>query len=210
MPSLPVKVLTHGTRDAVRGNYPELPVPGTRGIILFPSGDPRNGHWIGATDPALNDASTHSPQVGNIAYSAHYGGGWSWRGQDGTVAEVWPDGTSILIGSSTIPPTPTRHTVDPSGVRSRTPFTSQQRVPNAPGAFTALLRHPSGAQARLDNTGAWSVLAAPGRSITLTVNRGAQVTLGGDGSITLAATTDVTITASGTITLTAPQIVQNS
>ena len=53
VPFLPVDVLTHGPRDAQRGNWPALPAIGTRGIVAFTRGDDRTGRWIGATAPAL-------------------------------------------------------------------------------------------------------------------------------------------------------------
>ena len=196
MPSLPVKVLTHGPRDAVRGHYPELPQPGTLGLIVFPRGDYRNGHWIGATDPALNDASAQSPGVGNVAYSAHYGGGWSWRGMDGSTHEAYPDGTTVSVGGSGVP-APTRHTVDQKGVRQRTAFAAAQRVPKTPSAFQATLRHPTGATASLDASGGWTLTAGasggtvhmyPNGSVIIVPGGGLPVTVSGELRVTGAIT----------------------
>lgn len=192
MPTLPVKVLTHGPRDGVRGIFPALPTVGTWGLVLFPRGDIRNGHWAGATDPNLIDASTHAPGLGGTEYSAHFGGGWSWLGMDGTRAEVFPDGTSLLLGSAM--PTPTRHTLTDKQARVRTPFTAGQRVSVVPGAFEAVLTHPTGAGAQLNASGTWAFTAAAGESVILQVTGGATATLNPDGSVRISAASGKSVT----------------
>jgi len=145
--------------------------------VIFPRGDPRNGHWIGAIDPALIDASAHNPGNGNIAYSSHYGGGWDHRDQVGGIYHWFPDGTSLLVGQSV--PTPTRHTLDQNQARQRTAFTPSQRVPKPPAAFQAKLTHPSGATASLNASGGWVLTSAPGTSLTIMVSGGVSMTLSG-------------------------------
>lgn len=197
MPSLPVKVLTHGPRDAVRGHYPELPLPGTHGLVVFPRGDPRNGHWMGATDPALNDSSTMSPGNGNQAWHAHYGGGASWRGPDGSLWEEWPDGSTLLVGPTT--PSPTRHTIDDKGVRQRSPFPLARRVAvTVANPFGVAFSQSSGAQLTIDQFGNWTVTAPADATITLT-NGSATLALDADGSVhvTVAGGKTMTVDAGG-------------
>ena len=159
MPSLPVKVLTAGSRDALLGHYPELPRRGTRGLVVFARGDLRSGHWIGATDPALVDASTLSPGVGNASYFARFDGGWTWRGEDGTHAEAYADGSTVLIGNAM--PAPTRHTLDGKGVRQRTAFPLSERVSGAVGPFQMALTHVTGSNMTMDVSGNVTVAQEP-------------------------------------------------
>jgi hypothetical protein len=210
-PAVRVRVLTHGPRDAVRGHFPELPLPGTWGLVAFASEDGRNGHWIGATEPALNDASPNAAGKVSPRYQAHYAGGWSFTGPDGVVAEVLADGSYFLSGTAL--PAPTRHTVDEQHKRQATPFTASERNPSPPGPYPARFNHKSGASVAVTAAGAVSAAAAPGQTATLSAN-GASVTIGAAGQVTVNAASgepitmacnggSVTIDASGNITLTA-------
>jgi hypothetical protein len=173
IPFLPVDVITHGPRDAVRGHFPPLPVPGTRGLVAFTRGDERTGRWIGAQAPSLPDASTLGPASGNVDYTAHWSGAWSWHGQDGTSAFSWPDGTTLVVGpvasgaGGPVMPAPTRHVVDPTGARVRSAFTQAQRVPQAPAAFGAVLTLAAGASIAFAPDGSASLTLAPGKALTL-------------------------------------------
>ena len=165
-PVLPVRVLTQGQRDPLRSKRPALPLPGTHGLVVFPRGDNRSGHWIGATDPALIDSSHMAPGLGNVEYEAFYDGGWYWHGADGTRAVVCPDGSTLLWGAGSMP-NPTRHTLDGGGARTRTPFTAGQRVAAAPGPFPFAYQRPDGSSATLDASGNWTVTAAGGATMLL-------------------------------------------
>lgn len=182
-PMMSVQVATAGPRDAVRGNYPELPTPGTHGRVSFTRGDIRNGVWMGSVRTQLADASGHAPGGGGEAHAAHYGGGWSRRGQDGSWTEWWPDGTTFAVGASGA--VPTRHSVDASQARVRRPFSVGERVPSPPTAFPINLVHPSGATLTLAANGAWTIHAAGG----------AQVVIDQSGGVTVTASTAVNITA---------------
>ena len=173
MTSLPVKVLTHGPRDALRGDFPELPHPGQTGLVVFTRGDIRNGRWIGSTEPALNDANPYTPGVTGLHYRARYSGAWDWHGPDGTTAAVLADGTSFLAGSAL--PSPTRHTVDGSQVRQATSFTQAQRVPSPPSPMPLTLRHASGTVLTMNADGSVSVAIA-GTTVTVDVSGNATVT----------------------------------
>lgn len=177
MPGVSVQVLTHGPRDGVRGNFPELPLPGQLGVICFPRGDSRSGIWVGAISPALNDASTLAPGLGTAQFAAHFGGGVSSRSRDGSLYEELPDGTTILIGHA---PTLTRHTVGSDQERSRTPFTRAERVSDPPTPFPVVLTHPTGATATLSAAGDWTLTSAPGGTVNMT---GAHIKLGNGGTL---------------------------
>jgi hypothetical protein len=210
-PAMRVGVLTHGPRDAVRGDFPELPMQGTWGIVCFPSEDGRNGHWIGSAEPALNDASPGQPGVVSPRYRAHYAGGWGLHGPDGTTVEVLADGSYLLSGTAL--PAPTRHTVDGSGKRQATAFTAAERNPSPPGPYPASFVHKSGASVAFTAGGAVSAFAAAGQTLTLSAN-GATVTIGAAGQVTVDATSgepltlavagaSITFDGAGNITLTA-------
>lgn len=195
-PILPVQVLTHGPRDAVRGNFPELPVVGQTGLVAFTRGDPRNGRWLGSYSPNLIDASAMSPGIGNVEYRASYGGGWAIRNEDGSEAVWWPDGSYLLAGAATLP-TPTRHTLDGNQARQRTPYTAAERVPAPPAPFPFIFAHQSGATAQVTAAGSVLLEAANGQTATVQAN-GATVVIDVSGN--------VSITSSGTVAATAPSI----
>lgn len=195
-PILPVQVLTHGPRDAVRGNFPELPYVGQTGLVAFTRGDPRNGRWLGSYSPNLLDASALSPGTGNAEYRASYGGGWAIRNEDGSEATWWPDGSHLLAGAASLP-TPTRHTLDGNQARQRTPYTAAERVPVPPGPFPFTFMHQSGATAQVTATGAVLLEAASGQTATVQAN-GATVVIDASGN--------VSITSPGTVAATAPNI----
>lgn len=174
MPSVPVRVVTQGPRDAVRGDFPELPTPGTWGLVVFPSGDRRNGHWLGSIDATAIDASTLAPGLGNTAYHSQWAGGFTYRAQDGTTYQAWPDGSAWQMGPTT--PSPTRHVVDAATLaRTRAPFPMAERVASAPGAFPGTFTHPTGASIALSTAGAWTITSAGGAQIVLEAN--GQITL---------------------------------
>jgi hypothetical protein len=193
MPFLPVDVLTHGPRDAQRGNWPALPAPGTRGLVAFTRGDDRTGRWIGATSPSLQDSSASSPGNGNSDYRADYAGGWELSGADGTYARYFQDGTALLLGSAM--PAPTRHVVAPGGARQRSPFTAAQRNPSPPAAMPLSLSLGSGASVAVTNNGAVTVTAPAGQSVTLQVTGGGSVVVGADGTVQLTSPSSVGINA---------------
>lgn len=204
-PTLSVQVLTHGPRDGVAGYFPALPTAGTHGLVCFPSGDSRNGFWMGSMTTQSTDADAHAPGNGAADYAAHYGGGYSYRDQDGSLTEAMPDGTTIQVGPTL--PALTRHTIDATQARRRTAFTAAQRRPQTPGPYPVTLNHPTGALASLSASGAWAVQAAPGQSITLSVSGGVVVTLDGStGNLTIASAANINLTSSSAIALHAPQI----
>lgn len=192
IPTLSVRVGTQGPRDTVRGHFPELPLPGTAGIVAFTRGDLRNGIWLCSVSTQLTDAIAQSPGSGSIAYAAHYGGGWSQRSIDGSITETLPDGTILQIGPTL--PAPTRHVLGANQERVRSPFPAAQRVPQPPGAFPLSISHPTGASAVLTASGGWLVHAASGQAVSLTAN-GATVSLDASGNVTITAVASLTVLA---------------
>ena len=187
VPYIPVDILTHGPRDAVRGTYPPLPTPGTRGLVAFTRGDDRTGRWIGAQSPALPDSSALGPSAGNARYSAEYAGIWHWTGPDGTMATGLPDGSSIMVApGGAVMPAPTRHTVNAQGQRVQTPFTAAQRNPTGGAkAYGAQINLNNGASLSANAAGAVTATAAAGQAATIRVASGASLTLNANGSISI-------------------------
>jgi len=193
VPAISVAVATHGPRDGVRGDFPPLPAVGTHGRVSFSRGDIRNGRWEGSHEPSLIDAFPHSAGNPNVRYTADFSGHWAWHGADGTTAQSWPDGTSLLLGLAM--PSPTRHTLGPNQVRTATVFTAAQRNPNPPGAFPFLFAHGSGVRIAVSASGAVAVSGVAGQPITLVDADGGSITQ-------LAGTT----TVSGALHVTGPVI----
>jgi hypothetical protein len=208
-PALPVAVGIHGPRDAVRGTYPELPGPGTHGVVAFLRGDQRNGIWLCSLPVNLIDASAHAPGLGNLSHRVAFDGSWFAHYPDGTQAMQWPDGSSLLwAGSGTTSlPTPTRHVLDGSGARTRRSYPLSQRI--ASGAshspFVGTFSHASSASVSLGSAGGWTVVAAPSQALNLSVSGGTSVQIAGDGSLTIQQAgggTSVQISAAGAVTVT--------
>ena len=193
-PALSVQVGTHGPRDAVRGHFPELPLPGTHGVVAFPRKDLRNGIWLVSYSPNIVDASTLTPGQGGVAYAAHYGGGYSWRGADGTTQEGYPDGTTVTVGPST--PSLTRHTVNGKQQRVRSPYGMAQRVPAGGAAAPVTISHSSGASASISATGAVNVKAANGQTLVIQAN-GCTMTIDTSGNLTIVPLSVVNIGPAG-------------
>jgi hypothetical protein len=229
-PTLPVQVLTHSARDAVRGTFPPLPTVGTTGTVLFSRGDSRNGRWVGAIDPALPSAAAHTPGSGSISYEAHWSGGWTRRAQNGTLEDMYPDGTHLSVG----PPQalPGRYVVDGGGFQKYVPFSQSDRVAKTPTPFPISIVQPTGATVNLTASGSWAmhaangqantftasqstitqdasggitVNAASGQPITITANS-ATVQIDGSGNVSIISTATITVSATTGVNLHAPTI----
>lgn len=170
MTAIPVAVAVHGHADNVRGRFPPLPAVGTHGRVTFSRGDSRNGRWEGAHFPALTDASAHTSGHPNLDYTAFFDGGFDWRGEDGTAAKVFADGSSVLVGNAL--PQPTRHTLAADQSRQTVPFAAEQRNPNPPGPLPMTVRHASGAVVQINPAGQISAVDASGTAINM-LNDGA-------------------------------------
>ena len=159
MSTVSIDVLTHGPRDALRGEFPPLPTPGTRGLVVFPRSDPRSGIWVGSTAGPLMDAITTRPGFENVAYSARYSGFWHLQDEQGNETTVWPDGTQLTVGTA---PTPSRHIVEgqpgAGQQQQQAAFVQAQRVAKAPGPFPVTLQHASGTVLTIKPDGSVSLL----------------------------------------------------
>lgn len=181
--ALPCDVATYGPRDAVRMHSPGLPTEGTRVLVAFPRNDHRNGVVIGSIAGPFNDASALTPSDPHSAFNAHWSGYWDVLNPSGQFASVTPDGSALLLGFSGIPQL-TRHTVDSSQVRQRTPYTQDQRVAKAPPPIPVWYLHKSGTKFNIDTSGNVTVTAAQNQTITYQVSGGGSIVISGDGSIT--------------------------
>lgn len=182
IPSIPVAVAIPGYCDGVRGRRPPLPVIGTHGRVSFTRGDIRNGRWEGAHPPALIDSASHTAATPHLDHTAHYDGGFSWRGQDGTAAEVYADGSYLLIGAAL--PQPTRHTLAADQSRQTVPFGPGQRNPSSPKPMQMQLRHATGAVVTISAAGAVSMSPAAGQPFTITAN-GGSITIDANGKVAI-------------------------
>ena len=210
-----VQVGTSGPRDAVRIKADALPTRGTRGVVLFPRGDVRNGVWLCAFGATLNDASPFVAANPNDDYEALWSGTWRIDLEDGTHATVLPDGTSFVIGpAAPTVPIVVRHVVDPiqDPPRVPVPFAQAQRVASTPSPFPAWLSHATGACADVSAEGDITASAASGRTFTAQAN-GGSVVIDPSGDVTASAAAGAVLTcqansgiividASGNITLT--------
>lgn len=188
MPALPAQVGTPGPRDGVRGTFPPLPTRGTRVLVAFPRGDIRNATVVCSLPGALPDANALSSAIAHANYRAEWSGFWHWHDETGNTADVWPDGSAILVGFTGIP-TLTRHSLDRNQVRIQTPYTQQQRVTAATSGtpFPWTWKHSTAATVTVDVSGAVAIAAAPGHDIVLSV-AGATVTVAHGGTVTVSGT----------------------
>jgi hypothetical protein len=173
-PMLPVLVGTHGPNDGLRVNQMELPGRGTWGLIAFPHGDARNGIWICSYNTNALDAFSSGPSDTAMRYRSHFSGHWDMLDNAGNAAEVWPDGSSMVVGNGGAVPTAYRHTVDATGARQRTVLTHAQRVAAPPAPMPRVFTHASGATASIDPTGLWTITTT---GFTLTIAPGGTTTL---------------------------------
>lgn len=141
-PGYPVRMLYSGPADSLRIEQPPLPGRGTWGVVLFPYNDARNGIWLGSYYPNQVDAiaglvegeGPTNALESNIKYTAHFSGLWNVIDPIGQSANVYPDGSYVVVGSGFAPPDIYRHTlVDRKRVRSL--FTQEQRVPDPPSPY---------------------------------------------------------------------------
>lgn len=202
-PTLPVQVGTPGPRDGtVFKGKAGLPTAGTRGLVSFPRGDARNGVWICAVGAGLVDASSFAPGLGGLGYDAHYGGGWSWLGPDGTMTESTPDGSLLRLGPTVA--APTRHVLTGNQAQQTVAFAEGQRVATPPGdPFPLSVTLASGIQVVGTPQGALTVTAAAGQVLTLVCGQVTVTMSGAAGTAIVAAGgTSVEVDGSGQVTAT--------
>lgn len=197
IPSVPVRVSTHGPRDAVRGDFPELPMQGNMGLVAFARGDLRSGIWIGTVEPGLNDANPYQPGWQGLHHKAKHSGAWSWSGPDGVEAYAMADGSTFLAGAAM--PVPTRHVVN-AGQRSSTAFTQAERVPKPPSALPIAITLASGVTITVSAAGAVSVTAAG--AVALTADGTLALTSSGASATVTCGSAVLTLDQTGAFSLT--------
>lgn len=166
-----MQVGTSGPRDAVRIKADALPTRGTRGVVLFPRGDVRNGIWLCAFGATLNDASPFVAANPNDDYEALWSGTWRLDAEDGTHVTVLPDGSTLVIGpAAPAVPVPVRHVVDTSQSPPRiaVPFSQAERVPTAPAPFPFSYSRTDGLSIAADAAGNLTVNVPDGANVNLT------------------------------------------
>lgn len=176
-----VAVLTPGPRDGLRVEQHPLPTVGTRGLILFPRADFRSPVWIGSLPGPLNDALTGAPGIENVAWSSRFSGWSHFQDEAGQEQITWPDGSTLTVGS---PASPTRHIVTAGQQRQRVPFPHAERVSLAPSPFPFVLQLASGASIECSTTGAVTITAGSGQTITLRGNTNVIGALTATGNVT--------------------------
>ena len=140
-PGLPVDVGTLGPRDGARVTHGPLPTVGTRGLLLFPRGDPRNGVWVCSVAGPINSAIATRPGQSQVHYTADWSGYWHMRDNGGNEVFTWPDGSSLTLGAA---PAPTRTVVGANQTPTVQAFSQAQRVASPPSAFPFSLKMASG------------------------------------------------------------------
>lgn len=149
-PTVPVDIGTHGPRTPLLIHQSPLPTVGTRGVVLFPRADPRNGVWICSVAGPLNSASTTRPGFAQVKYDSEWSGYWHLRDNGGNEVVTWPDGSSLTVGTA---PVPTRTVLSPSQAPVQQTFGQAQRVATPPSPFPLTLKTASGVTISTDVSG---------------------------------------------------------
>lgn len=194
-----VKILYHGAADGIRVKQASLPERGTWGLVIFPSGNIKDGFWVGSYFPNLGDALSVGPKMGDVTtdpnagvieYHSHWSGFWSYLDGSGTMAAQWPESSSFVAGNSGLVPTVFRHTVDEGQNRTQQEVTMADRVPTPPANFTFKFHHNSGTTITIDPSGNVDVTTAPNANFTLETPSG-LIAETAQKTITLTATGDI-------------------
>lgn len=207
MPPVPVKMLYWGYADPLRVKQTPLPQKGSQGLIIFPDGDIRSAFWLGSYYPDLRDAITSDPNDPTIDYDAHWSGYWRYLDKNGTLAQQWPDGSYLVIGSGTTLPTLFRHIVDEQQQQQRVQFTLSDRVSGMVDPFSLLWQQAgSGMTMALDGSGRFSITGGPDGSFSLAYASGTTFTLDASGGVTIRgkAGATVAVDTQGNIALNIP------
>jgi hypothetical protein len=166
-PVLPIQVGTHGPNDALRGHHRPLPGRGTWGLIAFPHGSAQNGVWVTSYATNSQDAVTAGPGDTAVDYHSHLSGYHRLLDQNGNLAEVFPDGSSYVVGNGGTVPTFYRHIVDSTGARIRVPFTQAERRPTAAPPMPRVFTGPGGSTISVTADGVVNEFSASGQRVNI-------------------------------------------
>lgn len=176
-----VRMLIHGPADGLRVSHPAMPGRYTQGLVVFPSGDNRNGVWIGSLYMSQLDAlSTDTDQF--LEYNSHWSGSYEMLDGEGRWTKWFPDGTYLQVSDTTQAPPTFRHTVDGQQNQQLTQISDAERVPNPPSPRHIYVKHASGTTQHTDPQGNLTITGAKGATCTLTFG-GATVVIDKDGNI---------------------------
>lgn len=189
-----VLVGVQGAADALRINQHELPIQGTWGLVAMPYGDDRNAVWICSIPVGPINAVSCNPSNPDpyLRYLSHYSGYFETLDQDGNKAIYFPDGTSIVVGSSTSVPPTYRNSIDGT-TKTVVQTNPLDRITTAPSPFNINVAHPSGT----------SLLVDPSGNTTVTIGSGAEYQVVSGSNI-------IKIDSSGNITITGVTVTENT
>jgi hypothetical protein len=169
----------HGQADGLRISHKALPIRGTEGLVVFPSGDNRNGVWLMSIYVQQVNALTTQTDA-NMEYDAHWSGFWRLLDGSGNLTNQFPDGTFIQIGSGTTPPATTRNIVNAKQEQEQTPVEMSDRVAKPPSPFNVTVKHATGTTLNVAPNGDVSVSGGAGNKMTMTFG-GTVVTIDSQG-----------------------------
>ena len=150
----PIQIIFPGACDALRLNQNPMPGKGTTGVVAFVNNDIKSGVWLGSFPPGLYDAIPNGLNEPFTKYESHWSGAWSAQDDSGNTTSVYPDGTSVVVGTEY---TPYKHVRDASsGQRTRVPMTASDRPPVA-SPFQMKITHASGATITISPSGVVTV-----------------------------------------------------
>lgn len=177
--------------DAVRVRQKPMPQLGTWGLVIFPSGDLRNGVWMGSYYPSLMDALTTTQASGfaptdpYLDYEATFPGEWWLLDGKGHYAKQWTDSSYFTAAPASGLPTVYRHTVE-NNKQKTVKFTYAERIASPPASgFLYDFHHKSGTDISVDPSGNVSVSGAPAANLTIKFG-GATLTINASGLASLA------------------------
>jgi hypothetical protein len=185
-----VKILYNGQADFWRINQEPLPLPGTWGLVAFPYGDSRGGIWLGSiySTSDINAITTNSPTPTvfdtQTKYYSHYSGYYRLIDYLGNSFERFPDGSSISISVSGVPPKIYGHQLSTDAQGNVIPITVQindaDRTPNPPSQpYFIGINHATGASIDIVPSGTITVSGVPPNGGTIVVDNAGNVIVNG-------------------------------
>lgn len=198
VPAAGIRVITHGPADAVTVTHKPLPRPGTRGLVCFVGGDPRNGIWLGSYYGTGNDALT-SDSDPNIEMSSHWSGNYEITDGAGNYTHSFNDGTYIQSAATTTKPQLSRHVINADQSRSLVAFPDSARIPHPPGARPFIIHHASGTTIVIDAAGNVTITAGALSPSTVVVHASGTITATDPSGTVLALTNDGNVTITGNL-----------
>lgn len=198
---LPLVRRLYDHADGLRIKKPPMPVRGSWGMVMFPGGDIRNPHWMGAYHPNLVDSLPSDASDPFSDYESNFDGSYSYRhGVSGFWGQQWADNSSFVMGTSGLGvPELFRHTVTSGQARQRVKFNQSERNPSPQKPFgwafqQSVSGEVGGLKATCDASGNFTLQAGTsGRTFTVNFNdmtivvstSGVTITTTGDTPITL-------------------------